>query len=187
MSKIVIFLAMLFFASYTSMAQSNTINKNAYPNGKKNSIAAGPAITAGRFSNTHSIGFHVDYYRTNNRLGPLPAKPSRPIGLLFNAGMNYFLGTKETVSGYPYSYPGYALFYGAAGLIVNPIKQGNFTASTGPGIRLYNGTSSFALYTKITASYFFHQRIAVTPSISIISESGSKPLLAAGLSACFTF
>jgi hypothetical protein len=187
MNKIVIFLAILFFASYTSVAQSNIINKNASPTGKNNSIAVGPATTAGSFSNTHSIGFHIDYYRTNNRLGSLATKPSRPIGLLFNAGMNYFLGKKETVSSYPYSYPGYALFYGTAGLIVNPIKQGNFTASTGPGIRLYNGTSSFALYTKITASYFFHQRIAVTPSVSIINESGSKPLLAAGLSACFTF
>lgn len=187
MSKIVIFLAMLFFASYTSVAQSNIIKKNASPTGKKNSIAAGPAITAGKFSNTHSIGFHVDYYRTNKRSGILFSKPSRPVGLLFNAGMNYFLGKKETVSSYPYSYPGYALFYGTAGLIVNPIKQGNFTVSTGPGIRLYNGTSSFALYTKITTSYFFHQRFAVTPAISIINESGTKPLLAAGLSASVAF
>lgn len=187
MSKIVIFLAILFFASYTSVAQDNIIKGHGSITGKKNSIAVGSSIASGSFSRTHSIGFNIDYYRTNNRLGPLAAKPSRPIGLLFNAGMNYFLGKKETVSGYPYSYPGYALFYGTAGLIVNPIKQGNFTASTGPGIRLYNGTSSFALYTKITASYFFHQRIAVTPSVSIISESGSKPLLAAGLSACFTF
>jgi hypothetical protein len=187
MNKKVVALFISFIITNYLPAQTANEKNHRSPSGKNNSLAAGPVMAAGNFSFTHSIGFSIDYIRTTKRMGTLTGKPSQTVGLLFNAGMNYFLGKKETVSSYPYSYPGYALFYGTAGLIVNPIKQGNFTASTGPGIRLYNGTSSFALYTKITASYFFHQRIAVTPSVSIINESGSKPLLAAGLSACFTF
>jgi len=184
--KVVALFISFIIANYLPAQTANEKNRHS-PTGKNNSLAAGPVMAAGNFSFTHSIGFSIDYTRTTKRMGTLTGKPSQTVGLLLNTGMNYLIGKKETVSGYPYQYPGYSLLYGTVGLISNPLKKMNFTAAMGPSIRLYNSTSSFALYTKISASYFFHQRIAVTPAISIINESGTKPLLTAGLSASIAF
>lgn len=166
-------------------AQDTTVKKINYFNDGPNETAAGILMPAGAFSSTHYTGFGVEYSRS------LPISKKRvlhsPLFLLATAGISYYLGKKETVSGYPYTYPGYTQFYVYGGLQYSIGTNINIGLAAGPGGSLYNGDLRFAAGAKLEVTYYFNKRWGVKPGLLFIKEPGADPLVAASLKATFAF
>ena len=102
-------------------------------------------------------------------------------------GAAYYFGKKETVSGYPYDYPGYIFVHAYVGAIYNPLRKANICLTAGPALGIYNGNTQFNFGSVLEGSYYFNEKIAIAPGIIFMKESGANPLWAASLKATMAF
>jgi hypothetical protein len=175
----------LFFSS--GIAQNDNGKKKLHPGGKGNEISVGANIPLGNFNNTHTVGIAVEYLLSNYRFGKMDIKPVKQFGFSANAGMAYYFGKKEIISGYPYDYPGYVFVHAYAGVIYNPWKKENINLTIGPALGIYHGSTKFNIGSKLEGSYYVSERIAITPGIIMMKESGADALWTASLKATLAF
>lgn len=188
--KRILFIILLFgcmtIGNYVN-GQSQKSEKHNHPSGKQHTVSIGANIPLENFSSTHIIGVATNYSWSNHRFGGMDVKPVKPFGFTANAGAAYYFGKKETVSGYPYNYPAYFFLNIYGGVIYNPWKKGNISLTAGTALGIYNGNTQFNIGSKLEGSYYFSKKIAISPGIIMMKESGADPLWAASLKATMTF
>lgn len=139
-------------------------------------------MSVGDFSSTHPVGIALDCSPTRHWFGLLKRKK---IAFTYNGGVVYYFGKKETVSSYPYKYPGYIFIHSFGGLLYNPAKNAGISLTTGPALGIYNGNTQFNIGSKLEASYYISNRFAIVPGIMLMKESGADPIWAASVKARF--
>jgi len=186
MKKILFFVLVCCSTKFSAAQSTDSTTKKKAP-GKQQAVSAGISIPLGDFASTHIGGIAVEYSRSDHRFGKLTTTPSRKMGLLLEAGLAYYFGKKETVSGYPYDYPGYYFLHVYPGLLYNPCKNGNISLSAGPALGLYNGDLKFNIGAKLQGTWYINEKTGITPGILVMKESGADPLWAASLKATMAF
>jgi hypothetical protein len=171
----------------TAIGQSQRPKRHNHPSGKVNAVSLGVNLPLGNFSSTHSIGAGANYSWSDHRFGGMDVKPVKPIGFTANGGVIYYFGKKETVSGYTYDYHSYIFIHAYAGAIYNPWRKGNIILTAGPALGIYNGHTQFNIGSSLEGSYYLHGKIAITPGIIMMKESGADPLWATSLKATIAF
>jgi hypothetical protein len=182
-----ILLICLIMISGTVIGQSQRPKKHNHPSGKQHSVSLGAAIPLGNFSSTHSIGIATNYSWSDHRFGGMDIKPVKPFGFTANGGVAYYIGKKETVSGYTYDYHRYIFLHAYAGAIYNPWRKANIILTAGPALGIYNGHTQFNIGSSLEGSYYMTEKIAITPGIIFMKESGADPLWVASLKATIAF
>ena len=167
--------------------QSQRPKKHNHPSGKQHTVSIGANIPLGNFSSTHIIGVAATYSWSDHRFGGMDVKPVKPFGFTANAGFAYYFGKKEKPSGYPYDYPGYIFVHAYAGAIYNPWRKANICLTAGPALGIYNGNTQFNMGVNLTGSYYLKEKIALSPGIIFMKESGADPLWAASIKATLVF
>jgi hypothetical protein len=183
----VIFLCTCLMLTHNSFGQSHSPKKHNHPSGKQYAVSSGPNFPLGNFSSTHIIGIETNFSWSDHRFGRMDVKPVKPFGFTANTGVAYYFGKKEKVSGYPYDYPGYIFIHAYGGAIYNPWRKGNICLKAGPAIGIYNGHTQFNIGSILEGSYCFKVKIAITPGIIFMKESGADPLWTASLKATMAF
>ena len=185
-----IFAILLFccmtIAKYAN-GQSQRPVKHNHPSGKQHAVSVGTNSPLGNFSSTHLLGIATDYSWSNHRFGRMDVKPVKPFGFTANTGVAYYFGKKETVSSYQYKYPGYIFIHTYAGAIYNAWRKANISLTAGPALGIYNSNTQFNIGSILEGSYFIKEKIAITPGIIFMKESGANPLWAASLKATIAF
>ena len=146
----------------------------------KKAISVSANLPVGVFSTTHLIGIGVDYSPNSAWLFVTREKP---FVFTYNAGVAYYFGKKETVSAYPYKYPGYLVIHAAGGVLFNTGKFGMVTLSAGPALGIYNGNTRFNIGSKMELSYYVSKSVAIGPGIIFLKESGADPIWSAAFKA----
>lgn len=165
------------------LAQTSAIKKPV-PESIDIAVSVAVNLPIADFSSTHFIGMAVEVAPARHIFGLIRA---RKFAFTYNGGFAYYLGKKETVSGYPYKYPGYSFIHAFAGLLYNPVVKTSITLTAGPALGIYNGTTRFMIGSKLEASYSVNSEITVGPGIVMMKESGSEPLWAPSLKATMAF
>ncbi|HEY6062603.1 MAG TPA: hypothetical protein VIV35_03280 [Chitinophagaceae bacterium] len=173
--------------SNMTIGQSGTPKKHNHPSGKMNAVSVGADLPLGNFSSTHSIGVGTCFSWSDHRFGGMDVKPVKSFGFTANAGVAYYFGEKETVSGYTYDYHRYIFIHAYAGAIYNPWRKGNIILTAGPASGGYNGYTRFNIGSCLEGSYYIKEKIAISPGIMMMKESGADPLWSASLKATITF
>jgi len=170
-----------------SIGQSQRTEKHNHPSGKQQTVSLGADIPIGNFSFTHIIGVATNYSWCNHRFGRMDVKPVKPFGFTANAGVAYYFGKKEKVSGYPYDYPGHIFLHSFAGAIYNPWRKANISLTAGPALGIYNGNMQFNIGSRLEGSYYLSEKIAITPGIMMMKGSGADLLWTASLITTYAF
>jgi hypothetical protein len=74
-----------------------------------------------------------------------------------------------------------------AGAIYNPWKRGNIILTAGPALGIYNSNTQFNIGSCLEGSYYIKEKIAISPGIIMMKESGADPLWSASLKATMAF
>ncbi len=150
-------------------------------------MAAGFLRPLGNFSETHWGGIGIEY-TPGTRIFRLPYTPGKPrLSFIYNGGLAYYFGKKETVSNYPYKYPGYLLVYALGGIVIDPFRNFDLLLTAGPGLGFHNGSTRFAITSKLDANYFISQRLILGPSLIMMKEMKSDPLWSGSLRIGYVF
>jgi hypothetical protein len=149
----------------------------------KFSVTAGVSIPVGQFANTHSLGFGAVFGRAPVYKNNQPVK----FNFTYNGGVSFFTGKNEKVSGYEYRYPSYLFFHAFAGLSYNLSSTANLSLTAGPGLGLYNKTSSFNLGSTLIGNYFFSDKFGIGTGLLLMKESKANPLLSLMLQGIIVF
>lgn len=136
------------------------------------------------FSSTHFGGIAVGYEPANHWFGLLKAKH---IAFTYQGGLAYYFGKKETVSGYPYKYPGYFFLHAFAGVLYNPVRKIDLSLTAGPALSIYNGKSRFNIGSKLEGTYSFNNSFAASPGIIVMKENKANPIWAVSLKISYSF
>lgn len=159
----------------------------AQPKGYSWNITSGIGLPVGSFSETHFPGLGASVSYSDGRFGLLPSAPRQKTSYSIHAGSYYFFGKEETVSGHPYSYPGYILVHLSGGLIYNHGKRTQFGLVAGPGMGIYNGSSRFTVTGTLSANYYIGKRIGISPAFILVRESGADLLGSFAINGCWAF
>jgi hypothetical protein len=173
--RVIIFFLLLPVVCFKAKAQSN---------GMDNAVSAGINIPVGDFSATHAIGIGVEYSPLRHIFQLYKWKR---LAFTYNGGLAYYFGKKETVSGYPYDYPGYFFIHAFGGIVYNPFTDAGIALTGGPAVGIYDGHPRFTIGSKLELSFYTSKKITIGPGIIFMKESGADPLWAASLKATVAF
>lgn len=179
-------LFLLLFLTSFCFSQTDTEEK-LNPGGKRNLIAAGITIPSGDFSSTHFGGFSTIYAWSNNRFGLLTTMPAKKIGFTANSGIAYYFGKKETIGTGSYQYPAYIFLHIYAGVIYNAGKKVNICLTAGPAAGIYNSNTQFNTGASLQCNYYITPKIAITPGLIMMKETGSDAIWSGSVSAAIAF
>ncbi len=158
----------------------SSIFVNAQSEGGNNAVAVSVTYPVGNFSGTHIFGVGAEYSPARHKFGLFKNKN---FALTYNGGITYYLGKKETVSGYPYHYPSYYFIHAFAGFLYATGKKITTTLYAGPALGIYNGHLQFNTASKLELNYSINPKISIGPGIIVMKESGSDPLWSASVKA----
>ena len=161
--------------------------KKINPGGKRNIIAAGINISLGDFSNTHYGGISTLYAWSKNRFGQLNSMPAKRIGFTGNSGIAYYAGSKESIGTGFYKYPAYTFLHAFAGAMYNAGKNVHFCLTAGPAAGIYNSTVQFNTGASLQCAYYISPKIAITPGLIMMKETGSDAIWSGSVSAAIAF
>jgi hypothetical protein len=143
-------------------------------------VAAGIQVPVGNFSSTHIAGIGIGVSPSYHTTGLFS---KMKVAFTYNGGVAYYLGKKETVSSYPYTYPGYFFIHAFAGALFIPSKEITVSFTAGPALGLYNGSTQFQFGSNLALNYHLTDKVSVGPGIIFMKEPGADPLWAASLKA----
>ena len=142
------------------------------------------AVPIGKFSSTHLIGVAAEISPSAHTVSLLK-QPK--IGLTYNGGVACYLGKKETVSSYPYKYPGFIFIHAFAGAICIPTKGLDIKLTGGPALGIYNGNLNFNIGSKLDINYHFSNTLSIGPGIIMMKEFGATSLWSASIRTTVAF
>lgn len=182
MKKVLLLLCFNFLLA-SVMAQSPT-EKKSTPKDLGIAVSAGVQLPIGNFASTHIAGLGISvspsYYK-------VPLFTKTKIAFTYNGGAAYYLGKKETVSGYSYTYPGYFFIHAFAGALLIASPKMSFALTGGPAIGKYDGNTQFNIGSRLELNYHLNNTLSVGPGILFMKEAGSSPLWAAALKVTRSF
>jgi hypothetical protein len=106
---------------------------------------------------------------------------THPLLLNWSIAGDYFIGKKETVAGYSYTYPAYWLVHAYIGGAISIRNNIMISLSAGPGIGHYNGNTVYNTGVHAAVYYSFSKRFMLSPSFKLMQEPGTDWLGAVGL------
>ncbi len=171
------------FLFVSAIAQSDTA-RTASRKDLRIAVSAGVQVPVGDFSSTHVAGLGISItpsYHTVSLFSKLK------IAFTYNGGVAYYLGKKETVSGYSYTYPGYFFIHAFAGALFIPSPKISFALTGGPAIGMYDGNTRFNLGGRLDLNYNLSSKLSIGPGILLMKETDTDPLWAAFLKATLSF
>jgi hypothetical protein len=174
MKKILLFLSLVGLVFLQVAAQSAS-GKKLRKSDTGIEISGAIQVPLGDFAATHLIGFGIGVspsYHTTGLFSKLK------IVFTYNGGVTYYLGKKETVSSYPYTYPGYLFIHAFAGALLIPSNKIEISLTGGPAVGIYNGNTRFNLGSKMDINFHLNNKISVGPGIIFMKESGADHLWA---------
>jgi len=148
------------------------------------SLSAALVIPIGKFSSTHLLGVAAEISPSAHTVSLLK-QPK--IGFTYNGGVAYYPGKKETVSSYPYKYPGFIFIHAFAGAICIPTKDLDIRLTGGPALGIYNGNLNFNIGSKLDINYHFNNTISIGPGIIMMKEFGTTSLWSASIRTTIAF
>lgn len=164
--------------------------------GLNNSVCLRINVPVGGFSETHFGGIGLHYSWSHHRFGKLRVLPKKLIGFTAHGGIDYYLGKKETVAGYPYRYGGYVYLQAMAGAIYNFCNKNSVTNSGGRGIISLTTGSTLGIYKRnadigfglnLDGSYYLTNTIALIGGILFLKHSKSASLWVCTIGAALSF
>ena len=183
MKRILLLLACCGFIFLHICAQSSSKNKI-----RKNEIgidiSTAIQLPVGNFASTHLIGLGIGVSPSYHTTG-LFSKVK--IAFTYNGGLSYYIGKKETVSSYPYTYPGYLFIHAFAGALLIPSNKIEISLTGGPAIGIYNGNTRFNLGSKMDFNFRLNNKVSVGPGIIFMKEPGADPLWAVSAKVLISF
>lgn len=182
MKKMVFLIVVGIAASNIMLAQVDTSDT---PKGKNNAASLGINIPVGEFAETHIVGISLNYSWSHYRFGKLNKVPKKLIGFTANAGIDYHFGKKENIAGYDFRYGSYIYLHVFGGVIYNPCKQGNIGLTTGPTLGIYKGNADLGLGVNLNGSYYFNDRIALTPGVTYMKHDKANALWVTSIKATY--
>ena len=174
MKKVLLLMHFTFLFLHSLLAQ-NSLQDKPVKKGIGLDISAAIQLPVEDFAGTHLIGLGIGVspsYHTTGLFNKVK------IAFTYNGGLSYYIGKKETVSSYPYTYPGYLFIYAFAGALLIPSNKIEFSLTGGPAIGIYNGNTRFNLGSKMDLNLHLNNKLSVGPGIIFIKESGADPLWA---------
>ena len=168
----------LYATSVFAQAKEEKLSAN-----KSQALSFEISVPVGDFAATHFGGLTVDYSWSKKRFGLIRTIVTKQFGFIITGGVAYYFGKKETVSGYPYDYPGYFFIHAFGGVLYSPVKSGIISLTAGPALGIYNGNSKFNIGSKLDANYYISKNIAIGPGILLMKESGADPIWVASFKA----
>jgi hypothetical protein len=141
-------------------------------------------VPVGKFSSTHLLGVAAEISPSAHTVSLL--KQSK-IGFTYNGGVAYYAGKKETVSSYPYKYPGFIFIHAFAGATCIPAKNLEIKLTGGPALGIYNGNLNFNIGSKLDVNYYFNNTLSIGPGIIMMKEFGTTSLWSASIRASIAF
>lgn len=180
MKKIICFIIVL--GNFSVSAQTNKEKKKT--GGSDHIVSFGVNLPLADFSSTHSIGFGIGYSPGTHVFGLVKNKH---FAFTYNGGVAYYIGKKETVSSYPYKYPGYFFIHAFAGVLYNPASKIDFKLTAGPALGIYNGNSKFNIGAALEGAYYLNNQFIVAPGFFLMKENKSDPLWAGSLKLGYLF
>lgn len=175
--QITCFLPALFVSTFLYGQAERT--KSTRSSGDILSAGASIHLPMGNFSTSHVLGIGLEASPAVHTFGLLHFKK---IAFTYNAGIAYFIGKKNQVSGYSYNFPGFTFIHGYAGLLYNPLKKLNVNLLAGPALGIYKKNTRFNIGARLEGSYYIGKTsIAAGPLLNMILEPGTQPLWSVGL------
>lgn len=144
----------------------------------KISVSADINFPLGDFSSTHIAGIGAE--TIFGKSWPDTVK-SKKLCFIYKAGLRYFPGEKQKISGFPYRYPGYYFIHAFAGIMYKLSNKINFALSAGPAIGIYNNSTRFTIGADLNISYSVKNNLSLGPVIIMMKESGAEGLWSVGL------
>jgi hypothetical protein len=103
------------------------------------------------------------------------------IWLLGNAGLEYYLGKKETTNGYSFRFGNYTCFYGTAGLSFHPFRRAGVYLTGGPVLDLYKGNATLGARINTGVNYSLGGSLILITSAAYLKHKDVNGLWALGL------
>jgi len=180
MKKIFCFVVLLGNLSLSAQ----TKGKKNQSSGSNHVVSLGLNIPLGSFSSTHTFGFGIGYSPGTHVFGLVKNKH---FAFTYNGGIAYYPGKKETISSYPYKYPGYLFIHAFAGVLYNPATKIDFKLTAGPALGIYNGNSRFNIGAALEGAYYMNNQFIISPGVTLMKENKSDPLWAGSLKLGYLF
>jgi hypothetical protein len=174
MKKVVLLILFTYLFLHSLLAQNSSQDKPT-KKGIGINLSAAIQLPVGDFSSTHllGLGFEVSpSYHTTGLFSKIK------IAFTYNGGVAYYLGKKETVSSYSYTYPGYFFIHAFAGALLIPSHKIEISLTGGPALGIYNGNTLFNLGSKVDLNFHLNNKVSVGPGIVFMKEPGADPLWA---------
>ena len=113
--------------------------------------------------------------------------PAKKIGFTANSGVAYYFGKKESIGAGSYKYPAYIFLYAFAGAVYNAGKKIHFCLTAGPAAGIYSSNVQFNTGASLQCNYYISPKIAITPGLILMKETGSDAIWSGSLRAAMAF
>lgn len=150
------------------------------PKGRNQQVSFTASAPVGRFADSHLTGGGLSYNWSNHRFGD-SVNARKWIGFTAQAGVDYFLGKKETVAGYPFKYGNNLYVQVMPGIICNPTPKSSVVLLAGPSLGIYRDASSLSLGVNLSGTYHVSPKVAVGPSVFYRKHAEVDALWTAGV------
>lgn len=148
--------------------------------GKNQLVSFTASLPAGRFGDSHFAGGGLSYSWSSHRFGD-SVNARKWIGFTAQAGVDYFIGKKETVAGYPFRYGNNLYVQVMPGIIWNPTPQSGVVLLAGPSWGIYKDASSLSFGVNLSGAYHVSEKIAVGPNVFYRKHAEVDALWTAGV------
>ena len=144
---------------------------------------------SGYLKDISNMGVSTAYFWSRERFGKLALAPSKPLGLILNAGVDYFFGEQETYLNQTVKYGATTYIHTNAGVIYHPCSKGNLVLTGGPVLELYKGDAEFGLGTIFSGSIYLFQckSVGISPNLSLMKLRKSEAVLYFGVGINYAF
>jgi hypothetical protein len=150
-------------------------------------VSTGLDLPIGKFSETHIMGFTVNAILFKHSFKIPDSTMQKHLGFFIDAGIDYYLGLKETIGIIPYDYDEYTYVHLSPGLIYQAGKKTHLLLNLGPAISFYSGNAEVGFNTNLGGYYFFTEHFAVNPQFGILKVARADPLWNCSLRATWLF
>jgi hypothetical protein len=170
-----VFIAFFLLACFKMQGQPNAVSSTWIPKTSSSLASLDIQVPVGVFARSQFAGAGLNYSWSHRRYG-IFARPSKWIGLTFNAGGDYYLGKKIKPSGYDFRFGDYIYLYALAGMIVNPWYATNISLTAGPIMGIYKGNSEMGYGVNLIAMYYLKDNISIGPGITYKKQPDTDAL-----------
>gem|GEM_PF-671491 len=179
MKKHILFLFAAGMINGTVKAQNRSAGVHI-PKGHNQQVSFMASAPVGRFADSHLVGGGLSYNWSNHRFGD-SVNARKWIGFTAQAGIDYFIGKKETVAGYPFRYGNNLYVQVMPGIICNPTPKSSVMLLAGPSLGIYKDASSLSLGVNLSGTYQLSPKVAVGPSVFYRKHAEVDALWTAGV------